>query len=79
MRNYQTKATMLIDPLARYTGISVISPDERLVEQLHKLLDMIPDENHALMIDHTVAEIIRFRNPNRQRLPELEQPHDTDQ
>jgi len=71
-RNYQTTSTMLLDPMAKYTGISVISPDKKLVETLHRLLDMIPDDSHALMIDHCVAEIIRFKNPNRQRMSELE-------
>lgn len=58
-RQYQTKATMFVDRLTD----NVVQPDAQLVAQLHGLLDMIPDVNHALMIDHTVADLLRFHNP----------------
>ena len=59
-RQYQTSATMFID---RFTE-KVVQPDAQLINQLHKLLDMLPDENHALMIDYTVADLLRFHNPS---------------
>ena len=59
-RNYSTRSTMFID---RFTT-KVVQPDRNLVESLHALLDMIPDDSHALAIDHCVTQILQFRDPN---------------
>lgn len=58
-RKYMTSPTMLHDKYAD----KVVQPDLKAVETLHKLLDMIPQDNLALMIDLTVADLIRFHNP----------------
>jgi hypothetical protein len=58
-RKYLTSPTMLHDKCAD----KVVQPDLKLVETLHKLLDMIPQNNLALSIDLCVAELIRFHNP----------------
>lgn len=71
MRNYITSPTMFAD---RFTE-RVVQPDESLVNQLHKLLDMIPNDNHALAIDHIVSELIRFHDPNRQHYADLLSPN----
>ena len=41
----------------------VVQPDLKLVDTLHELLEMIPQDNLALMIDLCVADLIRFHNP----------------
>lgn len=41
----------------------VVQPDLKLVDTLHRLLDMIPQDNLALSIDLCVADLIRFHNP----------------
>ena len=41
----------------------VVQPDLKLVDSLHQMLDMITNDNLALAIDHTVAELIRCDNP----------------
>lgn len=58
-RDYTTSPTMLHD---KYSD-KIVQPDMKLVETLHKLLDMIPQDNLALMIDYCVADLIRFHNP----------------
>ena len=58
-RSYMTSPTMLHDKFAD----KVVQPDLKLVETLHKLLDMIPQDNLALSIDVVVADLIRFHNP----------------
>ncbi len=58
-RKYLTSPTMLHDKYAD----KVVQPDLYAVETLHKLLDMIPQDRLALMIDLTVANLIRFHNP----------------
>jgi hypothetical protein len=68
MSKYQTRSTMLQHTVG--PTMQVIEPDASLIKQLHAVLDMLP-ENQALIIDHIVAELIRFHNPNRQHLPEL--------
>ena len=69
-RQYTVKSTMFID---RFTT-KVVQPDEQLVATLHRLLDMIDDDSHALMIDHCVAQLLMFHDPNipgRMTPPEL--------
>jgi hypothetical protein len=58
-RKYLTSSTMLHDKYAD----KVIQPDLKLVDTLHKLLDMIPQDNLALTIDLCVADLIKFHNP----------------
>ncbi|ODR25796.1 hypothetical protein BHQ19_10210 [Mycolicibacterium porcinum] len=45
-------------------SVKVVQPDESIVNQLHHLLDLIPDDNLALMIDNCVAQLLRFHDPN---------------
>lgn len=59
-RSYMTSPTMLHDKFAD----KVVQPDLKLVETLHKLLDMIPQDNIALSIDLVVADLVRFHNPH---------------
>lgn len=59
-RSYMTSPTMLHDKFAD----KVVQPDLKLVETLHKLLDMISQDNLALSIDVVVADLIRFHNPH---------------
>lgn len=61
MRNYLTKPTFYDD---RFTK-KVIQPDANLVNTLHKLLDIIPNDKVALSIDLCVSELLRFHDPNR--------------
>ncbi len=75
MSKYRTSATMYMD---KYTE-QVVQPDENLIKQLHAYLDMvsITNEQLALAIDMTVAELLRFHDPNRQSIltpPELIEP-----
>jgi len=58
-RKYMTSPTMLHDKYAD----KVVQPDLKLVETLHKTLDMITDDRLALTIDLIVADLIRFHNP----------------
>jgi len=46
----------------------VVQPDESLVKQFHRLLDVVSrtDENLAFVIDLVVADLLKFRNPNQQ-------------
>lgn len=68
IRAYQVTSTMLTVP---YSNMKVVEPDKNLVQQLHKMLDIIPDDNLALGIDHVVAQLISFHDPNRQHYMEL--------
>ena len=65
-RVYATKPTMFVDNFTE----KVIQPDATLIKQLQLVLDSLP-ENQALIIDHIVAELLKFHNPNRQHMPEL--------
>ena len=58
-RTYTTHSKMLHD---KYSN-KVIQFDLLMVDTLHKLLDAIPDDNLAKMIDFVVAELIRCDNP----------------
>lgn len=70
MRKYLTSPTMLHDKYAD----KIVQPDLKLVETLHKLLDMIPQDNLALTIDLCVADLIRFHNPHNIPLASLAMP-----
>lgn len=61
-RIYHTKATMFIPRYPTYDE-GIVEPDAKLVAQLHQLLDMIESDNHALAIDHTVEQLLRFHQP----------------
>ena len=63
-RKYVTSPTMLHDKLSD----KVVQPDLRLVKTLHRMLDLIPDDNIAIAIDVVVAELIRFHNPHDIRM-----------
>ena len=70
-RNYGVQPTMFINPLSRAEAPTV-APDTKLVEQFHRLLDMIPSDNHALAIDHTVQQLLRIHvRPDGMFEPEL--------
>lgn len=73
-RNYTTHSKMLHDKFSD----KMVQPDLKLVETLHKLLDMIPDDNHALTIDLVVANLIRCDNPLTRHplafMPEIIEP-----
>lgn len=69
-RQYSVTPTMFMD---RFTE-KVVQPDAMLVAQLHALLDLIPDDTHALGIDLCVSQLLRFHDPNvsgRLRPPEI--------
>lgn len=69
MRNYSVTPTMFHVP---HGNIQVATPDKELVKTFHRLLDAIPDDNFALAIDHTVAQILRVHTPpNGQFAPEI--------
>ena len=69
-RKYTTQATMLHDKFAD----KVVQPDLKQVETLHKLLNMIPQDNLALSIDIVVADLIRFHNPRNVAQASLANP-----
>lgn len=70
-RQYSVQPTMFISRLA-HSQVSTYAPDEKLVEAFHKLLDMVPDDNHALMIDHVVSQLLRTHvRPDGMFEPEL--------
>lgn len=56
------KAKVIVTKDDKYSN-KVIQPDLLMVDTLHKLLDAIPDDNLAKMIDFVVAELIRCDNP----------------
>ena len=61
-RKYTTRPTMFV---SQYPTINngVVQPDAKLISSLHRLLDQIDNENHALMIDSIVADLLRFHQP----------------
>lgn len=59
MSKYITSPTMLHDKFSD----KVVQPDLRMVETLHKLLDMVPNRQVAFAIVLCVADLIRFHNP----------------
>lgn len=61
-RIYHTQPTMFVSQFPTYDE-GVVQPDANLVEQLHNLLDMIEADEHALAIDHTVQQLLRFHQP----------------
>jgi len=70
MREYSTSSAMLHDKYAD----KVVQPDLKLVETLHQLLDMVQQDNIALAIDYTVAELIRCNYPpTGQFMPQIMQ------
>lgn len=70
-RKYLVQATMLHD---KYSD-KVVQPTLNHVEQLHKLLDMIPNDTHALAIDMIIADLIRFAHPPQNTfMPEILPP-----
>ena len=52
----------------------IVQPDLKLVDTLHKLLDMIPQDNLALTIDLCVADLIKFHNPRNVEQHSLSYP-----
>lgn len=60
-RDYRVQHRMFTSPI----DDSVYTPDAELVRTFHRLLDML-SENHAMMIDFCVAEMMRLdfgKNP----------------
>jgi hypothetical protein len=55
-RQYLTHPTNFI---SRYTQ-EVYTPDANLIASLHRLLDLIKDDNHALSIDLHIAELMKL-------------------
>lgn len=75
-RQYSVQPTQMIN--SQPWGSSVVEPDKKLVETLHKLLDLIPNDDHALAIDHVVADLLRVnRRPDGMFEPELLPKHPT--
>jgi hypothetical protein len=71
-RNYAVQPIMFVTPGAMQP---VSTPDAKLVADFHRLLDMIPNDNHALMIDMVVSQILRTHiRPDGQFEPELLPP-----
>lgn len=58
-RKYQTSSTMYIDKFTE----KVVQPDAGLISTLHSVLDTLPEEKAAI-IDITVAQLLRFHDPN---------------
>lgn len=58
-RSYTTHSKMLHDKFSN----TIVQPDLKLVETLHALLNVISDDNLAMMIDTVVADLIRCDNP----------------
>lgn len=69
-RKYLTSPVMLHDKFAD----KIVQPDLKLVETLHRLLDMIPEDNIALTIDLCVADLIRFHHPSNVGMASLANP-----
>lgn len=55
-RQYQTHNRNFI---SRFTE-EVYTPDKQVIAQLHAMLNMIPDDNIALSIDHCVALLMQM-------------------
>lgn len=72
MSKYQTRPTMLNDFFTQ----AVIQPDASLIKQLHTILDHLPGPQ-ALAIDHIVAQLLLFKNPNGQLFDEIIPPQIT--
>lgn len=71
MRNYSVQSSMFISPYP-HSQQKVVEPDKNLVQAFHKLLEAIPNDNHALMIDHVVAQLLRVHvRPDGMFEPEL--------
>ena len=71
MRSYSVQPTMFVNRFSQAQA-PVAMPDKKLVEQLHKLLDLIPSDDHAFMIDHVVADLLRVHvRPDGMFEPEL--------
>lgn len=74
-RDYQTHYKNFIGK--DWQQEKLYTPDKKLVETLHKVLDVIVDDNIALTIDHIVAQLMRcegYGQPERYRelsAPEL--------
>jgi len=59
MRTYSTYSKMLHNKYQDKIG----QPDLNHVNTLHQLLDLVQDDNLAMMIDRVVADLIRCNNP----------------